>query len=49
MCRGVGKFVGDNIHLKNCAVSTNDRYILSAGSLNRLGSADSPFPRKYDV
>ena len=49
MGRGLGKFVRGNIHLKNDTISTNDRYILSARSFNRLGSADSPFPRKYDV
>src|SRR5271156_6601935 len=49
MCRSLGKFPRDNIHLKNGRVSTNDRYSLSAGRLNSLGSAGSPFPWKYDV
>jgi hypothetical protein len=49
MCRCLGEFVRDDIHLKNGAVSANDRYIFTALRLNRPGSAGSPFPRKKDV
>src|SRR5208282_3780500 len=49
MCQRVRKSLRVDIHLINRAVSTNDRYLLSARSLNRLGRAHSPFPRKHDV